>query len=204
MSYKEAKEDGIPYVRGFYQIPCKSCGVSIRNRSYSRLKNYICKDCKAIEQGMKDLNKAANKEKKFENAVSRIESMVGNIKPYEKAIEIVHNSLHHIGWYNSTEEIMVAIELLKNGVKAIHQQSVGKYKVDFALPDYKVLLEVDGKPFHNDLKKEGLRDGEILLKIGLEWQMIRIGTDKINKDIRKLLPSINAILEYRKNQKNFI
>lgn len=204
MGYKEAMEDGIKTVGGCYLIPCSVCKTKIiKCASYSRNRTYTCDMCKAIAKGKSDPAQVANKELKFRDAVSRIELAVGDMTEYQEAMDKVHRTLGHVGWYRSTEEIMVAIELLKNGVKTIHQQKVGRYSVDFVLPEYKVLLEVDGKPFHNNhtLEKEGIRDGQILLSMGVGWEIVRIDTDKINKDIRKLLPSIEAILEYRLAEK---
>lgn len=201
MSYLEAMEDGIPKIRGCYEITCSVCGTEkIRSRSYSRQKKYTCHDCKCIRDGIKNEDTAMRKEIKFAKAIDNIEATVGDLEPYRDAIEKVKKSLHHTSWFRSTEEIMVAIELLKNGVKAIHQQKIGKYKVDFVLPDYKVLLEIDGKPFHNSDTRaaEGMRDGSIILTMGLDWEMVRIDTGRINKDITKLLPSIQTILDNRK------
>lgn len=204
MGYKEAMEDGIKAVGSYYLIPCSVCKTKqIKCASYSRKRTYTCDMCKAIAKGKSDPVKAANKALKFHDAVSRIELVVGDLTEYREAMEKVQRTLDHAGWYRSTEEIMAAIELLKNGVKTIHQQKIGRYSVDFVLPEYKVLLEIDGKPFHNNhtLEKEGIRDGQILLSVGVGWEIIRIDTDKINKDIRKLLPSIEAILEYRQAEK---
>ena len=204
MGYKEAIEDGIKKAGNYYKIPCCVCGEAlVISASYSREKKYICKTCKKVAEGRKNPDQVVSKEIKFQNAVSRIESIVDGFDKYKESIEKVHKTLHHAGWYRSTEEIMVAIELLQKGVKIIHQQKVGKYSVDFVLPEYKVLLEIDGKPFHNNhtLAREGERDGTILLKMGVDWEIIRIDTDKINKDIQKLLPSVEAIIEYRKSER---
>lgn len=204
MSYYEAKEDGIEIVGRYFNIPCSLCREEyVRSYSYSRDKVYACKACKDTIKATENKEKYMRKELKFDDAVNRITKQVSKIEEYQEAIGKVHKTLHRAGWYRSTEEIMVAIELLKQGIKTIHQQKIGRYKVDFVLPEYKVLLEIDGKTFHNNstTNKEGIRDGEILLNIGCDWEMIRIDTDKINKDIQKLVPSIKAILEHRRKRK---
>lgn len=204
MGYREAMEDGIQNVGNYYKIPCSECKTEyVTSASYSRKRKYTCKMCKCIAKGKEDPDKAIDKEVKFRNALNKIEVCAGSLDEYQDAIEKVHKTLHHKGWYRSTEEIMVAVELLKNKARTIHQQKIGKYSVDFVLPDYKVLLEIDGKPFHNNhtLEREGIRDGSLLLSMGVGWEIIRIDTDKINKDIRKLVPSIEAILEYRKAER---
>lgn len=204
MSIIEAKEDGIEYSNGWYKIPCEACGKGIVKRTaYSRKRSYVCDNCKAIERGKSDVAALDKKEAKFRTAVNRIESCVGNIDEYKNAIAVVHRTLHRTGWYRSTEEIMAAIELLHHGIRTIHQQKIGKYHADFVLPDYKVLLEIDGKPYHNrdTLEREGLRDGTILLMMGVDWEIVRIDTANLNRDIRQLVPAIEAVLEHRRKER---
>lgn len=196
MSYIEALQDGITKTGPYYNIPCGTCETGIvKSKSYRRDKKYTCQDCKSIAKGKADYSKAIVKETKFRDAISRIELMVGDMEPYQEAIEKVHRTLHHEGWYKSTEEMMAAIELLKNGVRAIHNQKIGRYHVDFALPDHKIILEIDGKVYHNSdtRRQEGIRDGNILLMIGLDWKIIRLDTDRVNNHIERLIPSIIAI-----------
>ena len=203
MGYYEALEDGIEISGDCYIVYCRVCGKRLRRVCYKRELNYTCEECKEITKNTEKPEKTIEKEIKFRNAVSRIELMVKDVKKYQKAIETVHKTIDHVGWYQSTEEIMAAIELTQKGVKAIHQQKVGKYKVDFLLPEYKVVLEIDGKMFHNEhtRAKEGIRDGNILLNLGFDWEIIRIDTDKINKNIKKLVPAIENVLAHRKSQK---
>lgn len=203
MGYREAIEDGIEVKKGIYMIPCSQCGIIVQRTSYIRGRKYTCKLCKGVVESIEHPELSAKKEERFNRAVNRIKKKVNNFDDYQKAIETVYKTLHRSGWYGSTEEIMVAIELLQKGVRTIHQQKIGRYHVDFVLPDYKVLLEIDGKPFHNEstLQREGMRDGIILMLMGADWEMIRIDTGKINKDITKLLPSIMAVLESRKEDR---
>ena len=84
--------------------------------------------------------------------IKRIEK-VTSLAPYTKAIEKVKSKLHTNGYFDSTEEIMVAIELFKNGVWFYHQKKVGRYRLDFVLPNEKIVLEVDGSVFHTNETK---------------------------------------------------
>lgn len=172
---------------------CGVCGKSY-NCTYMPRKNPICPDCKSIDKGNKNLYDVARKESKFDEATYRIKKMVKDFPKYDNSIKVIHQCLHHEKWFQSTEEIMVGIELIKNRVKAIHQQKIGRYKVDFVLPELKTILEVDGKIYHGDKFAEGKRDGLILLTMGLDWHIVRIDTDKINNSIQSLLPAIKAII----------
>ena len=128
MSYREAMQDGITYEGRRYKIPCSECEQGFcYSASYSRGKKYRCQDCKKTETAVANLTQVATKESRFERAVERIKKQVKNFEAYSDAVETVHRTLHRQGWYNSTEEIMVAIELLQKRVKTIHQQKVNKY-----------------------------------------------------------------------------
>lgn len=212
MGYLEAKEDGIRIVTGskekqytIYFPKCHICGTEIKCMTYTRNVLYTCKDCKLktylADKEVKQEYSKEIKENKFNNAVKRIEKSVGkNIKKYENAIRIVHKHLYKEHWFESTEEIMVAIELLKNNIKTRHQVKVRIYRVDFVLENEKILLEVDGSVFHTEKTrpKEQIRDNVLLMKFGLDWEVIRITDEYINDNIKKLVPAIIKIRDERK------
>lgn len=212
MSHKDAIEDKIRFTVqangcNWYFPLCASCGKEVPNWGYIRGKNYLCKECKTekalIDKQTSCEESAELKEKKFKNAVERILKVI-KLKDEDKyvtAAEKIHNNLHKAGWFDSTEEIMVAIELLKNGIKTRHQVKFGnRYRADFVLLELKVVLEVDGVCFHNERtkQKEELRDSLILASLGAEWEVIRITDELINKNITKLLPAIKSIVSERK------
>jgi very-short-patch-repair endonuclease len=208
MSHKEALEDKIPIQKdskGFnwYYPPCKICGTPVPNWGYIRSANYICSSCrkelvKLEFESRGDLS-VDKKEEKLQRALKRIEK-VTNIDDYEKAIILVRRGFNNTSWYQSTEEIMVALELVKQGIKAHHQVKVYDYRVDFVIPDLKVALEVDGSIYHNKNTKEIIRDEVIEQKLGDGYEVIRISTENINLNITKLLPAIKAVLYSRKKK----
>lgn len=204
MSYKEALEDGILFLQnkqGYntYFVPCHICGASVPNWGYRRNIKYTCENCrnKLIEKAREDKNEDLKK-RRFENAIKRLSKVV-EIEKYKNAISNIEKILYTRGWFQSTEEIMVAIELKKRNVKFIHQYKIENYKIDFLLPEIKVILEIDGV-FHNKEKDEN-RDEILKYKFGDEWEIIRIKTDLINENISKLTKAINRIVAYRKSKK---
>ena len=94
---------------------------------------------------------------------------------------------------------MTALELIRRNVKINHQVEFGIYRVDFLLPEEKIVLEVDGTIFHTEKTKEreDIRDSLIILNLGPEWEIIRITDELINQNIRRLLPAIRAIKKKR-------
>ena len=206
MSYYDAIHDNIPMGTdrlGFkcYYPPCFYCGESVFSWSYVRCSRYVCDKCRqAILDRQLNENVGA-KEKRLNNAVKRI-SKVSKIENYEKGIRWVRSHLDHSRWFQSTEEIMVALELIRQNVKAYHQVKVFDYYVDFVLPEMKVALEIDGRIYHSadKRKKENIRDELIVDKLGEDYEMIRIQADNINLNVTKLLPAIRAVLKRRKTK----
>ena len=127
-------------------------------------------------------------------------SKMTDIAQYKAAIDLVRKKLNNRGWFQSTEEIMVALELARRSVNAHHQVKVFEYTVDFVLPEMKVVLEIDGAPYHGKdrQKYQQTRDDVIKWKLGDDWEVIRISTDNINTNITKLIPGIRAVLNSRK------
>lgn len=87
---------------------------------------------------------------------------------------------------------MVAIELLRLGYSIIPQQKIKKYKVDFAIPKEKIIIEVDGSLYHKDVYK-GEREAIIQLSLGLDWKIIHVPAEKIAENITKLKQVIEVL-----------
>ena len=81
--------------------------------------------------------------------------------------------------------------LLKLGYNIIPQQKIGRYKVDFAIPDQKLVIEVDGELYHG-CEGEGKREATIQISLGFAWKIIHVPAEWIEKDIRKLKKVIEA------------
>lgn len=188
MGYNEALEDGIrteQLRRMVYYIPCEKCGKEVKRTSYSRSYNYFCDYCKGV---IKKKQKIASNdhvktkaEIRFEKAVEELKQQVKNIDSYKKYIEIAKSKTEK---YGSIPEIIVAIELLKLGYSIIPQQKVGKYRVDFAIPNKKIIIEVDGEIYHSNINKQ--RELEIQIMMGMDWKIIHIPAESIRKKIKKL------------------
>lgn len=189
----KVRQEGRQY---FYNVKCCKCDYYFERLGFNEknMHQYICKRCKApIVVNNETLHD--KKEKKFKDAVKRIEKVTKINSSYQKAIDLIYKNLHRKSWFQSTEEIMVAIELLRHNIKTIHQQKIDRYKIDFVLPDLKIILEVDGEIYHNDITKQGIRDGTIILRLGLDWKVLRVPTKKINKNITKLKKLIDETLK---------
>ena len=84
------------------------------------------------------------------------------------------------------------MELIRLGYQIIPQQKVKNYKVDFAIPKQKIVIEVDGAMYHKD-KFNGDREAIIQFSLGLDWKIIHIPAEEISKNITKLKRVIQSL-----------
>jgi very-short-patch-repair endonuclease len=132
--------------------------------------------------------------------------MKGVLDQYAKTLDIVGENLYRDGWFQSSDEILVALGLIRKGLKIRHQVKMGRWKVDFIIPDLKVVLEVDGILFHPKeiKKKERARDAAIIAHLEPEWELIRITDQILEKNIQKLVSAIKKIkAERQRLRKSF-
>lgn len=180
--------------RDLYIIPCEKCGCAIKKYQYSNTREYFCDNCK------KSINKKYNAklkalesmsdirteyEKRFDKALEYFD-----IEKYSKAIELAETKSEV---YASISEVIMAILLLHNGIRVVPQQQIGRYRVDFLLPDLKKIIEVDGKPYHSDKRAELEREAYINSHIGFEWRIIHIDSEKV-KDIKRMNTFICGVI----------
>lgn len=169
-----------------YKCNCERCGKTVVRINLRRDSLILCEYCqKAIakKKKMLEIDQTETKcERRFKQAVKNIKSQVNSFSDYESAINIAKTKCE---CYGSIPEAMVAIELIKLKYSIIPQQKISKYKVDFALPKQKMILEVDGTAFHKN-KYNGDREAIIQLALGTDWKIIHINAELIAKDIKKL------------------
>ena len=171
-----------------YHIPCAKCGRIVKRKVYNGDKAYYCDICKndlvkkekTLEHEL--LNELLSKEEqRFLKAKDKLLKQVKKPEAYANAIRVAQTRANS---YGSIPEAMVAIELIRLGYAIIPQQGVGRYKVDFALPNNKLVIEVDGGLYHSNVNPD--RDNYIKLCLGLDWEIVHIPAEWIAKDIRRL------------------
>ncbi len=87
------------------------------------------------------------------------------------------------------------------GIEYIEQFHIDKYWVDFALPEYKIVIETDGEYWHQDKEKEKKRDS-IIIKHG--WQIIHFSDTRMKKDIEGVKSEVCRIVNNHDGQYEFI
>lgn len=161
-----------------------------------------CKKCSAeVAENFKRTKEEyvrLKKEVMFENAISTLEGQNLNIYDYREAIDAVHEyMINNPDKFDSSYEIIAAIILIFNKVPCKPQYAVGRYHVDFLLPDEYVVLEIDGERHKHKKYYDSKRDKEIKAELGEFWEIVRIDTDLLKQNAKELVKAIRKICEYR-------
>ena len=161
-----------------------------------------CKECKKKTETEYDAIKEEyvrlKKEVMFENAIETLEGQSINIYYYREAIDAVHDYIRsNPDKFDSSYEVIAAIILIHNKVQCKPQAAIGRYRVDFMLPDEYVILEIDGERHKNNKYRDSERDREIKEELGEFWEIIRIDTDLLKTNAKELVRAIRKICEYR-------
>ena len=161
-----------------------------------------CKECKKKTETEYDAIKEEyvrlKKEVMFENAIETLECQSINIYDYREAIDAVHDYIRsNPDKFDSSYEVIAAIILIHNKVQCKPQAAIGRYRVDFMLPDEYVILEIDGERHKNNKYRDSERDREIKEELGEFWEIIRIDTDLLKTNAKELVRAIRKICEYR-------
>lgn len=136
----------------------------------------------------------------FERAMELLEKQNYNFNEHREEIKAVEEKF----WedpdkFDSADEIITAIILVEHRIFAKLQYKIDRYQVDFLLPDYHVILEIDGDRHRYNIGRDSVRDENIKYRLGSDWEIIRIPTKCIEKDASKLIEAIDKILEVREN-----
>lgn len=134
----------------------------------------------------------------FLKGVRHLENQGTDMYDYQEAIEAVREFLdENPDKFDSSYEVLTAIVLIQNRIRCKMQYKIGKYQVDFLLPDLLVVLEIDGDRHKHRKEYDRERDRKIKKELGPHWEIIRIPTEHLDKDAKKIPEAINKVLEYR-------
>lgn len=177
-------------------------------------KRHYCPECKK-EHEQSYAKKVAEyrslrNEIMLERAIRIFERQKENVYEYKAAIGVVEEFiaqntalLKTDEWktakcFDSADEVATAIVLVANRIQTTIQKEVAGYSVDFLLPELKIVLEIDGELFHKGHElHESRRDAKIRQALGPDWEVVRIKTGYIHKNIKQLPEAIISVKEER-------
>lgn len=144
----------------------------------------------------------------LERAYKIFEKQSLDLYEYKSAFEAVeewikeNESKEELSSFDSSEEVAAAVILIANEIKIYTHPKIAKYEVDFLIPQFKVVLEIDGEMFHKGKEaRESRRDSIIRNALGKEWEIVRIPTKYIHQNIELLPESIKTIKKERRKMR---
>ena len=175
--------------------------VVVDAKRQERWRHY-CPNCREAEtERLRITREVFNRAKKqlmFERALQILEGQRVDMYELRESINAVEDFTERSpDSFDSAYEMLAAIILISNRVHCKPQQKVGKYQVDFLLPDELVVLEIDGERHAHRRGADSVRDKEIRRTLGPEWEVVRISTDYLDQNARQLVTAIRKICELR-------
>jgi very-short-patch-repair endonuclease len=170
--------------------------------SYDRVFCDECFDayCEKRKQDLKEYSKYRSMVM-YERALRYMErSKTIFVNDYREAAEAVLEKQLNDFSFGSSYEMIAAMVLIDERYKIKPQAKVGKYHVDFLIPELKVVLEIDGHMHKYNKKQDSKRDQDIRQLLP-GWNIVRIKTKYIERNPSMLLQAIRGILKDRKSPK---
>ena len=158
--------------------------------------------CEHYSQYQKTVAEYLNLKKSimFERAMRIMEkSPIQTFSKYKRfARAVERHSADNPESYKSAHEMVTAIVLLSEGIDFEVNHKIGKYIVDFYIPDWSLIVEIDGDLHKHSEKYDSNRDIILRKTLGDEWEVIRIPTKYVEQD-PELIP--RAIQELAKQKR---
>lgn len=180
-------------------MSCWNCNAQLE----SGQKRY-CPKCEEANTRMqmivrKEYDKLKD-ELSLERALIMLEKQGCDMSIYKEATDAVRGKIKEKpGTFQSGYEMAATIELLRNRIRIKTQYSVGAYRVDLALLEENIFLEIDGQSHILSMKHDKERDIKIRLLSGPEWEIVRIPTKYLEKNIKQLLPAVREIRDFQQD-----
>lgn len=157
---------------------CEKCFESVTTARSEQLKEYVrLKNILMVERALRSLE--------HQNA---------DIYEYKEAIDAVQEYFtEHPEKFESSQEVLSAIILVHNRIETKVQYHVGKYRVDFFLPELMTCLEIDGELHRTKKTYDSNRDAEIKQMLGEGYDVVRIPTKYIDQNAQRLVDAIKQV-----------
>lgn len=187
-----------------YVTECWRCDEEIAHVRKNSSNRTFCENCEEKYFAEKEEKLERYVELKvdlmFERALRNMEKQEMPMHEYKEASEVVHEFARKDSTkFDSTPEMMAAIELLKNEVPIKAQYKMKRHRIDILIPSMKVALEIDGYMHKYQVLKDSVRDVDLVEEFGVGWEVVRIPTKHIEQKLSRLIPAIKAI--YNEKQK---
>ena len=135
----------------------------------------------------------------FERTMRTMERCCLNMTEYKReAMAVQKHSEEFPEQYRSSDEMVAAVILLHAGIDFEMNYKIGKFTVDFYIPSWKIIVEIDGDRHEHRLLFDSKRDSELRNALGQEWEIIRVPTKYIEQNPAKLPEAVQALAKQKR------
>lgn len=181
---------------------CWICGNEAEPPYAKNNRRCYCKSCREAEAKRIAEEKSAyitlKKREMFRSALENLEKQELDMYKFRGAIRKTLKYVEeHPDKFDSSYEMMAAIILIYNGVRCSFQYRVLNYQCDICIPDWNVIIEIDGERHSGRRDEDNVRDKKIIAKLGEDWNIIRIKTELLDMKAENLIKAIQAVMQQR-------
>lgn len=184
------------------KVKCWDCDKDITTKDFAK-RSYcsVCKENKKIKDN--EINVKYTKIRTmlmFERALRILEKQNKqlDIGEYKDAADVLQEySLNHAGKFDSSHEMLVAMQMIKDRIHLFVQPTVASRRVDFILNEEKIVLEVDGYLHEHSQEKDYEFDKQVREELGKDWEVIRIPTKYIETNITMIYEAVMELKIYK-------
>lgn len=176
---------------------CLICGEKFES---GKANVYICDKCDSKIRLTKKIAMVDKAQKELEKRKGKMKSFKPKLDMSEYAKVVKQRVIDGIDNFSSVPEAIIGIQMQRIGLKYKTQKEIAEKKVDFIIPEIKIILEIDGELYHTDENKSFLRDRQIMGAVGEKWEIVHIKAQEIPKytwNLREALPHVVIQRNYK-------
>ena len=154
---------------------CLICGEEFES---GKTNAYACAKCERKIKLIKKMEMVDKAQKELEKRKGRMRSTKPKLDMSAYANSVKQRVVDGIDSFSSMPEAVVAIQMERIKLKYTTQVDIAGKKVDFVIPEIRIILEIDGELYHTDENKAFLRDRQIMSAVGEEWEIVHINAQE--------------------------
>lgn len=176
---------------------CLICGEEFES---GKTNIYRCDKCESKIRMAKKIEMVDKAQNLLEKRTGKMRSYKPKLDMSKYAKIVKQRVADGIDNFGSIPETAAGIQMERIGLKYETQKEIAGRKVDFVIPEIKIILEIDGELYHTDENKTFLRDRQIMSAVGEKWEIVHIQAQQIPKytwNLREALPHVVMQRNYK-------
>lgn len=179
---------------------CLICGNKFKS---GKTEVYLCEKCQGKIKLIKKVEMVDKAKKELEKRKGKMKAYRPKLDMSKYANAVKERVINGVDNFSSIPETVVAIQMERIGLKYQSQKNIAGKRVDFSIPEIKIILEIDGELYHEDENASFIRDRHIMAEVGEEWEIVHIRTDEVPFYTWNLKEALPFIVSERNESNSF-